>query len=175
MSTVVGLKTRNGIILGADTRVASPDGEVRSIQCKKLFRNGQYLIGFIGSVRGGQILFPDYFVPPENIYDFPDVVRKQCSKKGCLGNDDNQMSMHGCNFLIAYKNKLYEMLVDFQMNEVKKYGCIGSGSSYALGSLYATERIDDIELDPEYRVRLALRTAAKYDVFTGAPFHIRTL
>ena len=177
MSTVVGLKTENGIIIGADSRATTPDGEIRPTPCKKLFRNGPYLIGFIGSVRGGQILYPEHFKPPKNVHEFSDALRAQCAEKGCLGvGDESQTSVHGCNFLIAYKKRLYEILIDFQMNEIEKYGSVGSGSSYALGSLYTTEDVDNfIEFDAESRVKLALDAAAKFDSCTGGPFVIKTL
>jgi 20S proteasome alpha/beta subunit len=175
MSTVVGLKTESGVIIGADTRATTPDGEIRPNVCKKIFRNGPYLIGFIGSVRGGQILLPHYFDPPKHILDFPDAIRKQCAEKGCLGvNEENQTGIHACNFLVAYKKELYEVLVDFQLNEVESYTAIGSGSSFAFGSFHTTEDLDNIiEFDNITRVKLALEAAVKFDAASGAPFDIQ--
>jgi ATP-dependent protease HslVU (ClpYQ) peptidase subunit len=72
------------------------------------------------------------------------------------------------NFLVATtEGKLYEILSDFQMNEVDNFTAIGSGSTFALGSLFTSKgRIKE----PEARVFKALQTAAFFDAATGPPF-----
>ena len=172
MSTVVGLKVGKQVMLGGDTRASTLDGDIRPNVCRKIFRNGKYLFGFIGSVRGGQILYPEYFSPPKNIFDLPDAIRVQCEEKGCMAMSDDQQQIHGCNYLIGYKGKLYEMMIDFQMIEVMDYSAIGSGSSFSFGSFYTT---GFSKISSKDRVLLALKAATRFDTATGAPYHIETL
>ncbi len=170
MSTVVAIVDKGKVWMGADSYATMESGERRRIICKKMFINPPYLIGYVGSARVGQTLKPEYFDPPENVFDFPDQLIKQFKKKGCLGTDsDDQTLKHSSNFLIATPNgKLFEILVDFQMNEVKDFTAIGSGSPFALGSLYTTRRRND----PEKRLMTALKVASVYDIHTGSPFVI---
>ena len=132
------------------------------------------MIGFIGSVRGGQIIYPEHFTPPANVYDWPDFLIDQCEKKRCLGSGDQQTSIMLCNFIIADRrdSKLYEILVDFQMNEIDDMTVVGSGSSFAFGSLYTTK---ELNINGYKRVLMALKSASKFDTATGDPFYIEKL
>ena len=171
MSTVVGLKTENGVWIGADSRASTEDGEVRPFVANKICSNGPYLIGFIGSLRGGQLIKTEYFDAPKDVYSWPDVLIDHLDEKGCLGQSEQQTSVMLCNYIIGdtRTNKMYEMLVDFQMNEIEHYTSIGSGSCYAFGSLHSTE---ELNINEYQRVELALQSAAKFDFATGPPFRI---
>ncbi len=170
MSTVIGIHQGKNVWIGSDSRGTTEDGYVRTVKCIKIFRNGPYLIGFIGSVRGGQILMPPHFEPPEDIEDFSDVLREHVAEKGCLSVEDDRSQTQKCNFLLAYKGKLFEILSDFHMGIVNTYTAIGSGSHFAFGSLYTTMKLGI--KDPVKRIRTALKTAAHFDVATAAPFKI---
>lgn len=173
MSCAIGLVSDDGIWFGADSAATTNDGEIRPITAKKIFRNGNYLFAYIGSVRGGQILYPEYFKPPKDITFLVDNIIEQCRKKECLGIDaEYQTAVHKCNYLIAHKNTLYEILVDFQINEISDYTAIGSGSPYAFGSLFTTRKL---KASPEQRIKLALAAAANFDTSTAPPFVIEKL
>lgn len=173
MSCAIGIVNENGVWIGADSAATTSDGETRPFHAQKIFRNRDYLFAYIGSVRGGQILFPKYFKPPKDIDFLIDGIIEQCSEKGCLGVDQEfQTQVHKCNYLIGFKGKLYEVLVDFQLNEIKDYTCVGSGSPYAFGSLYTTRKTN---LNPEQRIKMALGAAAMFDTSTGPPFIVEKL
>jgi len=87
-------------------------------------------------------------------------------------SSEDQSQIHMCNFLVGYKGKLYEILIDFQMSEIPEYEAIGSGASYALGSLYTTERAN---LSPRQRIALALRAACKFDSSCGGKLTIEKM
>jgi ATP-dependent protease HslVU (ClpYQ) peptidase subunit len=170
MSTVIGIVDDGKVWMGADSYATTTCGERRRIICEKMFINNRYLIGFIGSVRSGQVLRPEYFEVPENIYEFPDKMMEQFKRKGCLAvSSDTHMSTHESNFLIATPNgKLFEILLDFQINEIKDFTAIGSGSPFALGSLYTTKDWGD----HKRRIMTAFKVAAAYDMSTGPPYTI---
>lgn len=169
MSTVVGIVEDGKVYIGADSLASTEDGDARPMKCKKIFKNGPYLFGFIGSVRGGQVLYPHYFKPPKDIMDLPDAIIEQLTQKGCLAVGEQQQSLQACNFLIGYKKKLYEILIDFQLTEIESYSAIGSGSYYAFGSLHTTEKMKE-EFTPLMRMELALEAAEEFSTGTRRPF-----
>jgi ATP-dependent protease HslVU (ClpYQ) peptidase subunit len=171
MSTVIAIKRKGRIWMGADGFATTSDGERRRVICKKIFKNGPYLIGWIGSVRTGQTVKPEYFKAPKNVFDFPDRLLEHFKEKKCLAtNTDDLCSITGSNFLIATpKGRLFEILVDFQMNEIRDFVSIGSGSPYALGSLYTTRKLKN----SKKRIRKALKAATVYDTATGPPHLIK--
>ena len=118
MSCVVGLLQNGKLYLGSDGLATTEDGERRPVICIKLFTNKDYLIGYTGSVRHGQLLGPRFFEPPSIIYDFPEIVRLKFEEKGAMLISENAQQMHASNFLIGHKGRLFELLIDFQMNEV---------------------------------------------------------
>jgi ATP-dependent protease HslVU (ClpYQ) peptidase subunit len=170
MSTVVGIVEDGKVYLGADSLASTEEGDARPMKCKKIFRNGQYLIGFIGSVRGGQIFYPNYFKPPKDIMELPDAMLLQAQEKGCLLTGEQSQSLHGCNFLIGYKKKLYEIMIDFQLIEVDDYTTIGGGACYAFGALHTLYQMKD-DFEPLMRIELALKAAEEFSTTTRGPFY----
>lgn len=172
MSCVIGLVNKTGVWLGADGIGTTEDGQRRPGILNKIIRNGLYLIGFAGSIRGGQLTNPYYFKPPRNILDFPNFLIDLFQKSGCLEKTSEGASIHSCNFIIGYKKKLYEILADFQLNEISEYSAIGSGAPFAYGSLYETSSTN---LKPEERLIRALKAAESFDRATGEPFEVHKL
>ena len=171
MSCVVGLIQNGKIFLGSDSQATTPDGERRPIKTIKVFRNKKYLIGYTGSVRAGQILQEKYFEAPDDIFELPDAIREHLSTKGTLLVNDEQAQMQNMNLLIAYEGNLYEILADFQLNEVSgSCTAIGTGASYAMGSLHTTNKL---MLSPEERVTAALEAACEYEITCGLPTEIQ--
>ena len=84
MSTVMAIVEDGKIWMGADSYATTSDGERRRIVCNKIFTNGPYMIGYIGSVRTGQVVRPNQFEAPENVMDFPDALMEQFKEKGCF-------------------------------------------------------------------------------------------
>ncbi len=113
---------------------------------------------------------PKYFKPPKDILEFPDKLLEQFANKGCLGtNSEDQSYFQSSNFLIGTsEGRLYELLTDFQMSEIEDYTSVGSGSPYALGSLYTTRRWKN----QEKRIMIALKAACVYDTCSGPPYVI---
>jgi hypothetical protein len=173
MSTVVGISNEDGVWIGVDSAATTESGESRFIMFKKLFRNKGYLFACTGSIRGSQVLLPEHFDPPRNAFDLPDAIREQFRERGCIAlSSDDQTEIQLCNFMVGYEGRLYEILVDFQMNEIMSYDSLGSGSSYAFGALHA---IRNTKLSPERKIKIALSAAACFDTSTSQPFVIEKL
>lgn len=171
MSCVIGIVKDKKVWLGAESCASTGDGERRYTKLQKIFKNGPYLIAFVGDVRPGQVIMPNW-KPPKDIKDFPDALIEIFTEKGCLGVDsEDQTCMQSTNFLIAFKNRLYEILIDFQMNEIENYSTIGSGSDFATGSLYTT---NSMKFSPEKRIKLALDAAVHHSTSCDGPYLIRS-
>lgn len=177
MSCIVGINQNNKLWVASDSRATTEDGDIRYIKAKKIYRykEPEMIIGFAGSVRTGQTLDPYYFTPPENIMDLPNAFRQQFEKYGCLSVDhESGMEITKSNFLIAYQGRLFEILVDFQLNEIDgEYTAIGYGQSYAIASLYTSDIYS--ENDPEKRINMAIGSACKFTGFCHYPIVIETL
>jgi ATP-dependent protease HslVU (ClpYQ) peptidase subunit len=169
MSCVIGLIQNGKSYMGCDGLATTCDGEIRPIVANKIIINGPFVIGYTGNIRSGQLMKPYYFKVPKTIEDLPDAIRKQLIDKGCISFSEEKTESTQSNFLIIFKNKLYEILIDFQLNEISgDFSAIGAGSSYAFGSLFSTKKMKD----PKERILMGLQAAKEYCAFVGEPFSI---
>ena len=170
MSTVIGIVHNNIIWMGSDSCATSHDNIIRSLSANKIFKNGAYIMGYTGSVRCGQVLGPEFFDAPEHIHMLPDLIRDHLNDAGCLVIGDDQTQYMPSNFLIGHQGKLYELLMDFQLNRIMEYTAIGSGAPFALGALYS---LYPLYSDNLYKIiDTALFASDRYDTSTSAPFEI---
>lgn len=182
MTCIVGLAKDGKVYLGGDSAgVAGLDLTVR--KDKKVFKNGEFVMGFTSSFRMGQILQYDF--EPPSIDEFEangkprtdDVkmeymVRKfvpalrQCFKEhGYTKIDSNRES--GGTFLVGFRGRLFAIQSDFQVAEsVGDYQAVGCGEAYALGSLFTKN-----EDEPQARLETALKAAELFSGGVTAPFN----
>ncbi len=145
----------------------------------KVFKNGQFIIGCTTSFRMIQILRfkfkPPKLLATRDVYeymctDFIDAVRTSFSDSGFM-----QTAKHGDEqggqFLVAYKDRLFEIGVDFQVGEhADGYTSLGHGSKYALGAIHSV--YDNSAVRPYDRVRMALNAATHFSGAVCEPFTI---
>ena len=173
MSCVIGLKHNGKVYIGGDGRATSSDGEKRPLICKKIFKNGTYLIGFCGSVRSGQLLFPEQgFQPPKKIIHFPKAMREWYAENGSLLRDEETGDIYGSNILVTKNGKLFEILMDFSILEVESFTAIGSGGPFAFGAL---DMLMPTKLSPKDKILRALETSAKYCAQVGPPYEVQVI
>ena len=174
MSCIVGIVDKKTVYLGCDGIASTDDGDKHPINAVKIFRRGSYLFGFAGSIRTGQIIQRSSYKLPKNIWGWPDIIREQITEKGAMISSEGQVQIQATNFIIAHKGKLYELLSDFQINEVNNegYTAIGAGAPIALGSLFTSK---DFDFTPEQKVYLALNAAAKFLSSCGPPYTIEVI
>jgi ATP-dependent protease HslVU (ClpYQ) peptidase subunit len=168
MSTAVGLKCEDEVLIASDSILIDTETQVVSVEIhNKVFRNGKYLIGFVGELRTAQLMMARYFSPPEDIFEFPLSFIKVLKKHGSLIVADNQVKSCACDFLIAWKNRLFEFDSDFSLTEIRGYATIGTGGEYARASLCTTEEMD---IDVKDRMILALKVACSIVADSAPPF-----
>jgi hypothetical protein len=143
----------------------------------KVFRNGEFLIGYTSSFRMGQFL-RYHFSPPRPresecsygymVQTFVSSVRQSFRDHGWLKNESGVES-GGC-FLVGWRGSLYCIERDFQVAEVSHpyYAC-GCGEDLVLGSLYTTNKLR-ATLSPKKRIETALAAAEEFSAGVRAPF-----
>jgi len=177
MTCIVGLETEQGVIIGADSAAAA-DWDIMATRLRKVFRRGDFLIGYSSSFRMGQLLQYKLEVSPQTeeqedleflATTFIDAVRT-CLKDGGYAKIENLVEEGGW-FLVGYRGKLYIVEPSFQVNTSRDgYHAIGCGKNYALGNLF-----DSTDLEPQVRVRQALKAAAHFSNGVCGPFNILQL
>jgi ATP-dependent protease HslVU (ClpYQ) peptidase subunit len=176
MTCIVGLVSGDHVIIGGDSCGSSDDTAINMAR-PKVFRVGQYLIGFTDSFRVGQVL--EFNFKPPVLKREKDVLRFMVSKfvpavKACfreggtLSTEDGQES--GNCFMVGVRNRLFVIEENFQILEaMEPYISIGSGANFALGCLYYCKTINKLDKDA---VEAALNAAAHNSTVVRPPFTI---
>jgi len=185
MTCIVALIDGNKVYMGGDS-AASDDksGLILQRTDPKVFKVGQYGIGFTDSFRMGQVLQynwkPPVYTPTRNNSNldkfmrtkFVDSVKEAFQENGYgkfgAGTEEGD---EGGIFVIAVAGtgRIFTMESDFHIGEADvQYMAEGSGQQLALGSLFTSSNIKT----PRKRVRMALEAAAKFIMSVRGPFTI---
>ena len=186
MTCIVALIDGNKVFMGGDS-AASDDksGLIFQRTDPKVFKVGQYGIGFIDSFRMGQILQyswnPPVYKPTAGYRNLDKFIRtkfvesiKDAFKEHGYGNftpGSAEDGDEGGIFLIAVQGagRIFTMDSDFHIGEADvQYMAEGGGQELALGSLFSTAQVKT----PRKRVRTALEAAAKFNMTVRGPFTI---
>lgn len=174
MTCIVGLIDNGRIFMGGDSQGTS--GSYKgTLKTKKVFQNGEFLIGYTTSYRMGQLLQHSFNppIPKEDqdiltymTTDFINAIR-DCMKKGGYAKCSNGEESGG-TFLVGFRGRLFEIQDDFSVLESEHaFNSVGCGSSFALGSLISTET-----LPPKARISMALSAAETFSSGVGGPMYI---
>ena len=177
MTCIVGLVSEGKVYIGGDS--AGVGGLSLSRRAdKKVFRNGDFLMGFTSSFRMGQLLayslrppkrHPDQDMLSFMVTDFIGAVR-QCLKDGGFATKVHEEEIGG-TFLVGYQGRLFTIDCDYQVGEQNcNYDAVGCGKDIALGSMFASEGVE-----PHGRVMKALAAAEQFSAGVCGPFTVETL
>lgn len=182
MTCIVGIidKKNKQIIVGGDSAgVAGLDISLRK-DTKVFVKDNRFIIGFTSSFRMGQILhYNEFKVPEQSEYedDLAFMVKKfvpaviELFNAHSWGQRYSSGDARGGTFIVGYKNKLFQIQDDFQVEEsLCEYSACGCGEFYAKGSLYSTK-----QLTAEARVVEALSAAEYFSGGVASPFNIKKL
>lgn len=176
MTCIVGLVDEGKVYMGADSAGVS-GSDLRVRKDPKVFRNGDFLIGFTSSFRMGQLLRYGLEVPVATrgsyidtyefmVREFVTAVRTCLKGGGCASKRDEVES--GGQFLVGYEGRLFDIEEDYQVAEyVTPYAAVGDGVNYALGSLYSTSGMGYRASD---RLKTALNAAEEFCSSIRRPF-----
>jgi hypothetical protein len=152
MTSIVAISTEEGVYLGGD--LAGSNGHnIGEVSQSKVFCVGEFLVGYSGSFRAGQIV--EYsWSPPDRILgvcDYNYLVLQIIPSlmvilegSGFGGYDGTEVK--GGNFLLVYEGRVYEVQEDYSILEwVQPVVCLGSGGdvteSICTGMLVVNEHL----------------------------------
>ncbi len=185
MTCIVALINENKVFLGGDA-AASDDksGLIFQRTDPKVFKVGQFGIGFVDSFRMGQILqyswTPPVYKPTSGYRNLDKFLRtrfvesvKEAFKENGYGNQNpgTEDGDEGGIFIVTVQGagRIFTMDSDFHIGEADvQYMAEGAGQELALGSLFSTPQVKT----PRKRVRMALEAAAKFNMSVRPPFTI---
>jgi ATP-dependent protease HslVU (ClpYQ) peptidase subunit len=178
MTCIIGLLDNGVAYMGADS--FGSNGYVGQVyKNKKVFKLDKHkdiLMGYTTSFRMGQLLqyseslFDELNLLKDDIDEkymvnkfIPNV--KKLFKQGEYGKPET-----GGNFLLTFKDKLYEIQDDFSILEPKdKFVSVGCGENFAMASLTTSQETDKTPIE---RITDALIIAEKYATGVRRPFYI---
>lgn len=181
MTCIVGLVQDGKVYMGGDSLATSGShGIIRDDP--KVFKNGEFLIGYTSSFRMGQLLAHKFSPPKQKehqdvfaymVTDFIDAIR-ECFKDSGFATKHNEEERGG-NFLVGYRGSLFEIDTDYQVGKNScKYAAVGSGYSYALGALH-TLVTPELNFDPTQALYLALEASAEFCNSVRGPFMVENI
>jgi hypothetical protein len=163
--------------MGSDA--AASDGSIVLPQKEpKVFRNGDFLIGFCQSFRLGQIL--KYNFDPPRISNNPDfdfvmefmVTEFVPALKQCF--EDHEFPLHeedknAWSLLVGVYGYIFYIENDFHVEcDTLSYAAIGAGANYAMGAFFAMPK----EVAVVNKVEKALEAASTFSPLVIGPFEI---
>lgn len=175
MTCIAAVADGKTVWMGGDS-LGSDGWDSTSRKDQKVFKTGEWVMGFTTSYRMGQLLM-HRFTPPllsegQDVFaymvtDFIDAVRR-CLKDGGFAKRDSDRESGG-EFLVGFRGRLFTIGSDYQVGEpIEPYDAVGCGHAYAKGSLYSTPP----SLSPSKRITIALEAASLHSNGVRAPFTI---
>lgn len=195
MTTILGIQGETFALICVDSRISSFDSSGSAYQVNtlkegsgKVAVNGKYLLGAAGDVRAINILH-HVFQPPIPAVNLKGKKLDQFftakfipSLRQCFENegyaipdkeDKEHMAEQASQILVVIHGSIYVVDGDYSWtSDSSGLYALGTGSSYALGALQALH--SSTITTPQQAKKIALKAmaiAAKYDPYTGAPFH----
>lgn len=177
MTVIVALrhdKSRK-VVMGGDRRVSglAKENIILTMTKPKVWSSNGFLFGFAGTMEGE--LLQTKFTPPKltgNVDNFMNdaflnALYAFYEKWDIYKDREND---GGLGMLIAVDKFIYEHDPAFMTMTCYEgdYFALGSGSQYALGSLFSTEKMSN----PKVRVQMAVESAAKFTPTCGLPVDI---
>ena len=143
----------------------------------KVFKNGDFVVGYTSSFRMGQLLQYNWKQPPriegltDRQYLQVDVIESMRGVFNAYGYGSNEgLEDIGGNFLIGYKGSLYEMQPNFSILKHEDFAAIGSGQDYANSVLSVLEVTIKSPEDVVECLGTAIKTAARFTTSVSEEF-----
>lgn len=166
MTCIVGISDGDLVYIGGD-RSASDGDSIVSIKNPKVEERSNWIYGYAGTIGIGQLLsFINLRPEVDNPYTYIRLTIVEELKKA-IESFSNPPVEHDTTWLIGKNGRLFELSSqDWGVVEVDQTS-IGSGSQYALGSLYTS-----IDKHPIERINLAVGSAITYSPMCQGPIDI---
>lgn len=169
MTCIVGMVDGGDVFIGADS--CGSDGWTSdNVEESKVFKNNDFIIGYTGSFRLGQILEHGFKIPEKDIdqsyesylvKNFLPAMIKTFKKHSFLRKEEEVAYFVG-PFLLGYCGRLFEIQGDLSYLESSKgYASIGSGRMIAKGAIDACLQIGE-KLSADEIITIAIKAAKNH-------------
>jgi len=198
MTTIIGIQGDGFCIAASDSRLSETEVDSNLISQivglresnGKLAVNGKFILGAAGDLRAINILH-HAFKPPEPAPNlkgkkldqfitvkFIPALRECFEHNGYASPDNDQkqhIAEHSSTVFVAINGQIYIIDGDYSwIADSNGIFAIGTGAQYALGAMYALlpnkGKISSLGLARKMVLK-GLAAAAKFDPYTGAPYH----
>jgi ATP-dependent protease HslVU (ClpYQ) peptidase subunit len=171
---IVGIVHGSNVWMGCDSMAANEFVKA-DMRVPKVFRVGEMLVGVCGSLRVRDIV--EFIALPARlesetsdraflVTSYIPQLRVSLKEAGVL--DSEEADAFDGGMLMGYRGKLYQLYSDFAIMEHERWA-VGSGSEFALGSLYSSTG------EPQKRIKTALQAACEFSPSCAPPFVIEKL
>lgn len=183
MTCIIGLKRNGEVYIGGDALGSDLKFNCDTRQDPKVFRNGNFIMGYTSSFRMGQILEHDFSAPqhPENMHVMKYMVSLfipaviHCFDNLGYGQKDTSGQKSGGVFLVGYRNELFEIEGDYQVSRsIADIHACGCGQAYAKGALNGILESSK-KYNPIEAIEDALEITSRYSAGVRAPFTVLKL
>ncbi len=176
---IVGLKYKGRVYIGGDSQATSTYQKM-TMSGRKVFKVGEMLIGYCGSIRAGQVL--QFSLKPPAHPDGVDVERYLCttfinSVRKVFKSSGVMFNEHGVDdghyFLVGYRKRLFTVEPDNQEREdAAGMAALGSGMAYAMGAMAA---LWGRGKEPKRTILKALKIVGEHDPNVGPPYYVEVI
>ena len=178
MTCIVGIVHKKKVFIGADSLGSNRIWQKTLRKDPKVFKNGDFLIGYTSSFRMGQLLRFNFQPPvhPLKMDDYEYMVKlfipavRECFKDGGFAEKDKEQESGGI-FLVGYRGELYCVESDYQVGvSYDGFDSVGCGDDLAKGALFVNKN-----KHPKERIRQAIEAAAHFSAGVGGDIIIREI
>lgn len=187
MTCIVGIADQGKVYIGGDSAGVNDSFQSSVRADTKVFLKDEFLYGYCGSFRMGQVLRFKFDAPArkENqddyeylISDWIDHLRQILKESGCVKEENGVEELPG-SFLFGYRGNLYTVEADFQVGQpAEGIAACGCADDVALGSIYTSINLAanyKLPITSEAKVTVALVAAANFSGGVRPPFVVKTL
>jgi ATP-dependent protease HslVU (ClpYQ) peptidase subunit len=178
MTCIIGLENGGVVWMGGDSAGTAGNMHQRVRRDKKVFVRGEFLFGFCGSFRMGQLLKHKLVLPEKQqggndvsymVNEFVTSVRNCLEEENKNLSDEDKLTPY---FLVGYRGKLYNIQPDYQVAQAEDgFEAVGSGADIAIGAMHASKSVKNCKK----RITQALEASARNNAAVRPPYTILSL
>lgn len=174
MTCIVAMTDGKKVHMAAD-RGASDGMSIMKLAKPKIHKNGEYLIGYAGSMSGGQLLQSISLpaIPKKELHSFMRTGFVKAFRDAIENYGISTLEADESLVLVACRGRIFEICpTDWSVAEWTTCA-IGSGAPYALGAIYALT--DEMDYDIEQVVKRSVLAACEYSMSCKGPVDYETI
>lgn len=178
MTCIIGLEQKGTVWIGGDSAGTAGNMTQRVRKDKKVFVKGEFIIGFCGSFRMGDLLKHTLKLPEQQtghdnvsfiVNEFVTALRTCLDEENAKTRGEDKLAP---DILVGYRGQLFNISCDYQVGQPNSgFDAVGCGADVALGAMHASRKTRD----PRKRITEALEASALNNAAVCPPWVILSL